>query len=434
MNSGKKFDYKWVIVGLSFMMVLVALGFCSSPKSLYIGPVSSALGIDRSAYSITDSCRYVATAVVNIFFGFLVGKFGAKKLILAGFGSLIISSLLYATATNVWVLYLAGVFLGIGLSWTATTMVGYVVTKWCKENKGTIMGAVLASNGIGGAVAIQIISPIVKSSAEGYRTAYFVVASILAAVFVILAIFFKDKPILENEGAAPEETKKKKSRGADWVGIEFGKVLRTPYLYMALVCIFFSGFILQGIWGITAAHLGDVGIDATTVSVVLSVHSLTIAISKFSTGFLYDKFGLRVTSTFCTVVAVISAVLMTFIDSSPFGIALAFIYGVICSFALPLETVMLPIYANDLFGAKSFDKVLGLFVSVNTAGYAVGAPVMNLCYDVLGSYVPALIVAAVIMAALVILLQVVITSAHNMRRAVEREESSVPVSEVGAVS
>lgn len=243
----------------------------------------------------------------------------------------------------------------------------------------------------------------------------------LGRIIFILVIFSKEIHI-------------KKSRGVDWVGIEFGKVLRTPYLYMALVCIFFSGFILQGIWGITAAHLEDVGIDATTVSIVLSVHSLVIAISKFSTGFLYDKFGLRVTSTFCTVVAVVSAVLMTFIDGSPFGIMLAFIYGVICSFALPLETVMLPIYANDLFGAKSFDKVLGLFVSVNTAGYAVGAPVMNLCYDILGSYVPGLIVAAVIMAVLIILLQVVITSAHNMRQTVEREESSSPISEVGAVS
>ena len=109
MEQNKKesrLDYKWVVIGLCFLMVFVALGFCSSPKSLFIVPVTEKLGIDRSVYSVTDSCRYVATAIVNVFFGFLVAKFGPKRLIVAGFGSLIISTLLYAFAPNVWVIYL----------------------------------------------------------------------------------------------------------------------------------------------------------------------------------------------------------------------------------------------------------------------------------------------------------------------------------------
>ena len=61
-------------------------------------------------------------------------------------------------------------------------------------------------------------------------------------------------------------------------------------------------------------------------------------------------------------------------------------YGVLSPFALPLETIMLPIYASEFSEEKSFNKILGIFVSLNTAGYAVGAPVANLCYDITGSY------------------------------------------------
>lgn len=150
----RKFDYKWVIVGLSFLMVLTALGFCSSSKSLYIAPICEALGISRSTFSINDSCRFITTAIINIFFGSLIAKFGAKKLIGAGFVCLIASMLIYSFATNVYVFYVGGVFLGLGLAWTTTTMVGAVVNRWCKENKGTIMGAILASNGIGAAIAM----------------------------------------------------------------------------------------------------------------------------------------------------------------------------------------------------------------------------------------------------------------------------------------
>jgi len=86
----KKFDYKWVIVALSFLMVMICLGFCSSPKSLFIGPVTDALGIKRSLFSINDSMRFISTAVINIFFGSLINRYGAKKLICAGFISLIL--------------------------------------------------------------------------------------------------------------------------------------------------------------------------------------------------------------------------------------------------------------------------------------------------------------------------------------------------------
>ena len=85
---------------------------------------------------------------------------------------------------------------------------------------------------------------------------------------------------------------------------------------------------------------------------------------------------------------------------------------------------MLPIYAADLFGEQSFAKVMGLFVSVNTAGYAVGAPLMNLCYDISGSYVPALIAVGIVMSVVFVLLQIVITQAHREQKRVESEASA----------
>ena len=59
---------------------------------------------------------------------------------------------------------------------------------------------------------------------------------------------------------------------------------------------------------------------------------------------------------------------------------------------------------------------MGLFVSVNTAGYAAGAPLMNICYDQFGSYVPALILVGCIMTAALVLLQFVVTAAHKEQK------------------
>ena len=194
LTQKRKMSYTPVIIGLCFLMVFTTLGFCSSPKKLFTDVVPDMLGVKRSIYSISDSCRYIATSVVNIFFGVLLNKFGPRKLIAAGFASLVCSSLLYATATNVFMLYLGGCLLGIGLSWTTTTMVGSVVNRWCFAKKGTIMGAILAANGIGGAIAIWILSPMIIKNSNSYRNAYFVVAMILLVVGILVTGLFKDKP------------------------------------------------------------------------------------------------------------------------------------------------------------------------------------------------------------------------------------------------
>lgn len=410
-NEKRKFNYAWIIVGISALMVCIALGFCSSVKSLYIKAITEACGISRSMFSINDSTRYVTTAVVNLFFGTLIARFGAKKLIGAGIISLIISCLIYSVASNIFVFYIGGAFLGMGLSWTTTTMVGYTVNIWNKENKGTIMGAILASNGIGAAVATQILSPIIHSGAFGYRNAYRLTAIILVGVFVIMMLFFKNSP--SDKSTQGEEVPKKKGRGKSWVGIEYSTAVKKSYFYGALVCIFFTGMTLQGITGISTPHMYDVGLSEQYVAIVVSCHALALTAFKFLVGVMYDRFGLRATANTCMIGAVAAFLLLANTVDTAIGRTFAFTYGILSSLALPLETIMIPLYASDLFGEKSFSKILGLFVSVNTAGYALGAPVSNICFDITGSYNLALYIACIIIAVVFVWMNMVIKQADK---------------------
>lgn len=405
-------------------MIMVALGFCSSPKSYFIGPITEHLGIERSAYSINDSLRHLTVAVVNFFFGTLIKKFGPRKLIAAGFLSLTASSLCYALAENVWVLYLGGIFLGVGLSWTTTTMVGFVVNRWSSENKGTIMGAVLAANGIGGAIAMQIVSPIIESKSKipGYKIAYLVVAAVLFVTGVIVVSFFRDHP--RGKENAEVVLHKKKARGDSWIGIDHTALRRKWYFYGALACVFCTGFVLTACNGVAVQHMKDVGLDPKYVTTIWSIHSLVLAAFKFLTGFIYDKTGLRTTMLICSGTAVVVVVCLASVTPTPEGKILAAIYAIFSGLALPLETVMLPIMAGDLFGQRSFDEVLGLSASINALGYAIASPSVNLCYDVMGSYKYSMLVCAGLMVAVIIVMQTVITSAHKMRRAIEQERAA----------
>ena len=415
----KKFDYMWIIVGLSFLMVFTVLGFCSSSKGVYLKAITNSLEMDRALFSINDSIRYITTAVVNVFFGFLIMKMGVKLMVACGFVALMGSMACYALAEDILLFYVGGFLLGVGLSWTTTTMVGYVVNKWCKKNRGTIMGLILASNGIGGAFAITILSPIIGdgtgASAFGYRTAYWIIVAILAVVGLLCVIFYREKPREEEDVSA--DTGVKKRRGRSWEGVSFAQATKKPYFYGACVCIFFTGFVLQGITGIANAHISDV-IGSSFADIMSTVHLIVLACSKFLAGFFYDKKGLRFTVNICSASAIVSLLALSFASNSTIGVVLAVVYSVISSVALPLETIMLPIYAADLFGEKSYSKIMGIFVSVNVAGYALAAPATNLCYSLTGSYNIALIVSCIVMAMVLVGIQFVINAGNKQRVAV----------------
>ena len=409
--------YKWVVIGLCFIMVMFCLGFCSSPYSWYINKIVPYLGVDESAYSIGKSIRFITTAVVNLFFGFLVAKFGTKKLILAGITSLALSMLCHAFATDLVLIYVGGFLLGLGLSWTTTTIVGFIVNQWCKENRGTIMGAILASNGIGATIATEVLRPIIRRSATSFKESYIIVAITLGVIALLFLFLYKDKKASIEELPKKDE-KKKPKRGQSWEGIEYKEVVRKPYFYLSLVCIFFTGMVLQSITGVATPHLENSGLSDDYVSLTIVVHSITLVIFKFLTGFMYDKFGLRITTGICMITGVLIMLALALVDNTPTGMVLAMFYSAFASLALPLETIMLPIYANDLFGEKAYNKTLGLIVSVNTAGYALGAPLASLCKDLTGSYNFSLWLGAGLMVGLIILVQFIINASNRERKKV----------------
>ncbi len=423
MKKPIKFNYTWVIVGLCFLSVFVSLGFCSSHRTVYLTAITDALGFSRGAFSLNDTFRYVTTMIVNLFFGTLVAKFGTKKLLCAGFLCLIGFAVINATATELYLFYIGGILLGVGLSWTTTTMVSVIINRHCTSNKGAITGAILAANGIGGAVAMQIISPIIfeEGNPFGYRNSYRLVAVILAVVLLLILFLYREKKTED----VPVAKKKHKARGEGWVGMEFKEALHKPYFYIALFCMFLTGVTLQGLGGIAVPHMYDVQLDTGYVALLVSISSLLLTCSKLVVGFLFDRKGIRFTANISMICAFFALFCLVFLSNTPMGRVLAAARLPFHAIAMPLETVMLPLFASAFFGNKSFDKTVGIFVSACNAGMAIGTPLANIIFDHTGNYNPAFLIFSISMAAVVVLMQYVFIAAKRDRKLIEAEVALV---------
>ena len=419
----KRFNYSWVIIALCFLTVCITLGFCSAGRTMYLTAITDALNIKRSAFSLGDTLRYITTTILNLFFGSLIVKFGEKKLICAGFVCLISFTVINSFAEHLIFFYISSILLGVGLAWCTTSMMSYVVGKWCSDkNRGTITGAILAANGLGGALSAQILSPIIfeEGNPFGYRNAYRLVAVVLTVMLVLIIIFFREKK--SADGSAPVR-KKRKARGGGWVGMEFSEAKKKPYFYVAIISVMFIGMSLQGLGGIATPHMYDVGLSKPLVANISTVSSILLMSSKFLAGFVYDKTGIKITMNVSFVASFFSLLGLVLVSNTKLGIVIAFVRVVFSVIALPLETIMLPLFASELFGNKCFAKTVGVFTAACTAGFAIGAPFGNLCYDIFGNYNVAFIVFACLMLFVTGAMQFVVRAAHKDRKIIEEKEA-----------
>lgn len=415
-------DYKWVVLAVCFLMEFICLGFCSSNMGLFTVSVTDALHIDRLTYSYYASIRYVVQVIVALYFGTLVNRFGIKKMVFVGLCSLISATALRAAGTNVLHFYIAGALHGIGIVFAGSTMAGAIVRRWFKQDIGKYTGIVMSANGIGGAIAAQIISPIINNGETfGYRKAYLLSAVITLIISIVILIFLRDTP--SDGPVIAGKPKKMPKKGTLWVGIEYDAVKKKAYFYIAAALIFLTGISLQSIGSITIVYMTDLGISPAFIATMSTVGSLSLTFAKLLVGTTYDKWGLRVALLMCQISALVTFVLKAVLTNSPIGLVFAVIATILSNIAMPLETVMLPLMTNDLFGTASYSKVLGIFMAMNSLGLCLGSPLGEFFRRVTGDYRSCFWLFSLVLVVAIVGFQFVLRAANKQKNAILAAES-----------
>ena len=410
-------DYKWVILILCFFMEFICLGFCSSNVGLYTKAVTEALHIKRSVYALSSSIRYAVQVLVALNFGTLVNRFGIKKMASVGMLSLTASVLIRACATHVYHIYIGCALWGLGIVFSGGTMAGTIVRRWFHQDVGRYTGIVMSANGIGGAVAAQIISPLINNGEIfGYRKAYLLSAVISLAISIVVMLFLREQPA--DSPDTGNTAKKKAPKSALWTGIPYEAAKKKPYFYFAAALVFITGISLQSVGSVTLVYMADIGMAPAFIATTATVYSLCLTFSKIFVGTTYDKRGLRATLLCCQIAAIISFVLFAILTNSAAGLVMAMIAMILETLALPMETVMIPLLSNDLFGSASYNKVLGVFMAMNSLGLCLGSPLGDLCFDIFGTYKPCFWFFAALLAAVAIGYRFAIRAAYRDKAAI----------------
>ena len=364
----------WKVVLAGFFGVMVSFAaVVPYTFGLFLKPLSVAFGWHREAISAGFSIAALTVAAASPGLGFLLDRYGPRRIILPCIFVFSASYVSLAWLTPHLVHFYFAYFL-IGLVGNGTAYLGYsrAISTWFNRRRGLALSIMLGGGGFG-----AMLLPMVAQAAithYGWRRA-FVILGLLAFClgFPLAARFAREQPLAEAGALTAIST------GHGVANALRGRVF---WIIAATVCLY--AFSLNSVIAHLSPLLTDRGVSTQGAAYAISIIGATGLIGRVLTGMFLDRFfGPRVSQLMLTL-TVIGIVLLSFAHTLIIGLIAASLIG----FSMGSEGDITPYLLSRYFGLKRLSTLYALTWTAYAVGGAMGPLVVGRVFDSLGSYRP----------------------------------------------
>ncbi|MBT3551215.1 MAG: MFS transporter [Rhodospirillaceae bacterium] len=184
--------YRWVIVGVSAILMAFGIGVISAGITAFIIPLNQEFGWPRGSISFINTAGLVGVALGGVVMGRFADRTSARRIALIGAVSLGISLLAAARADTLWQFY--GLFFVAGFLGAASLFTPLVanVGNWFTHNVGLALGIASAGQALGQG-GVPFASALFISE-MGWRGAFTALGTITLILLVPLCLLIRQPP------------------------------------------------------------------------------------------------------------------------------------------------------------------------------------------------------------------------------------------------
>ena len=201
-NPGKIF-YGWRVLAIISVIAAIHNGFYSKGAALFLLPVEASLQLSRASSSLIFSLARSEGAIEGPLIGYMVDRFGTRKMMLVGTILTGVGFLVFASATKFWVFavaYLAIISLGATMAFSHST--NAMVNNWFSRYRVRALAIDQASGSLGSMIIVPVIGLVI--AIYSWQHAAVIAAVLYLGLVLPLTRVLKEKP--ENLGLLPDGT------------------------------------------------------------------------------------------------------------------------------------------------------------------------------------------------------------------------------------
>ncbi|MEJ8553439.1 MFS transporter [Tepidibacter sp. Z1-5] len=379
-NNQNKF-YGWKIAIVGFMLMSTTYAIVMNCAGLFVKPISDSLNASRSQVSLLPAIITLAFALSAPFVSKAINKYGIKSIM--ALGSLLIGGGLvgYSLASNIYILYVESILVGIGLAFSTLIPINMLINNWFIEKKGQITGIIFAGSGVGGFLFTQVTIYMLNNYT--WNKAYLVLGIVsLVLTLPLILVLVKKSPDEVNQKPYGYKEIQGNINAEEVSGYMLKDIKKSvTFKTIALSC-FLINLIILGIVTHFPSHLLDLGYDTSFVANASSIYLLSVIVAKVLLGSIFDKLGGKKGFLIGTSSFILGSLAMIFASFKIVAIA----FGVLFAIGAGMATVSIPFLVGDIFGKKDYAAIFGLLTLLGTLGAVLGAPISGIIYDKFGSY------------------------------------------------
>ena len=398
MLTQHKFHYGWVVVGVTFLTLLIGAGVRSAPGVLLV-PLETEFAWSRGTISFAIAVSLLLYGFAGPFSASFMERFGIRRTMLAALSLLAAGVALTTLMRESWqLIVLWGLVVGAGAGVIANVLGAVVAARWFTARRGLVVGLLTGSAAAGQLIFLPTFAAI--NEHYGWRAMVLTVTAVVLIVIPIVALLMRERP--EDVGLAPYgETGDPKPVAAAPQGNPFGLAIRTLAeathsrdFWLLAGSFFCCGASTNGLIGthLIPACL-DNGIPEVASASLLAGMGIFNMVGTTASGWLSDRVDNRVLLAIYYSLRGLSLLFLPFSFVSFYGLSLfALFYGLDWIATVP-PTVRL--IANS-FGKEKAGIIYGWVFTSHQLGSAAAAYFAGLMRADLGSYLEAFILSGLL--------------------------------------
>jgi sugar phosphate permease len=330
--------------------------------------------------------------------GYLTDKVGARRMVFIGMIILGGAFIFFAQVQNLWMFYLAYIFMAVGQGLGSWIPLMTMLNRWFHRRRAMALGWSNMGSRLGALVLVPLIAWSIDPDQD--RLGWRMTATILGVFMIVVAgpisRLIHNQPqdiglLPDGDKPAPQpaanagESHVVSSHEADFTASE---ALRTPAFWLIAFGHGFTSMVILAIM----AHLGllmvDKGYQVQDAAFVVSVYTAVAMGFQLVGGYVGGKVPIRLALAFFTSLQAMGVVVLVFADSLPSIYAFAVLFGAGFGGRNPLTVAI----RGEYFGSASFGKILGFSTVPMNLLLLIAAPLVGWMRDVQGDYTDAFLV------------------------------------------
>lgn len=371
-----------IVIGTTIGNMLGINATVCSVFGMMLVPISQEFGWSRTAVAGAFTAVSLATAAAMPVAGRAVDRWGARRVIVAGFVLLGLAILaLSAVPPRPIVYYAMFAVTGAIGAMPSNMALCKLLSEWFDEGRGFWMGL---TSGIGNGVGATILPMIAAAltSYYGFRGAFLGIGAIVLLVGVPVAWALLRAPDAPVAGDRPVEDSLE--------GLSVGETLRRPLFWLIFSAVPIAGGSLTAVFANTVPIMLDRGLSLPQATTVIAVFAMICTIWEPLVGFLLDRSDRPRSVAPFYAVATIGVLLLINAHSFP----MLLLAGALTGIGLGSEFSVMAYILSRYFGLRAMGTITGIAFAGVLCANAIAPIGLNLAYDRTGSYAPALLVVA----------------------------------------